>query len=420
MIKSESTVLIFTETLSPRLTYVLDFIFKSKGQAYTLVSDDQYSKSEVSIAYSNKNTPAKLNILPSHLLDEETIHNTWKLEFNDKKQEWTINGIQDNLAVIFYFLSRYEEYTDKTRDEYGRFTAAQSAMHQANQLHLPWCDILVKNIWETIGLNSKKLSEQYRTKLTYDIDIAWAYKFKPKWRTAANFIKSVANPKQFNERWKVIRNQIPDPYDSYHRIEENALKHPTTLFFLLGDYGQLDKNHHYKNKELRALVTASQKYAELGIHPSFGSFLNEKKVQQECKRLAEITSKPTKNSRQHFLRLSLPHSYHILLKAGISHDYSMGFAEHYGFRAGTSVSFPFYDLTENKTTALNIVPFTVMDGTLKEYMKLTPKQAIDIVRNLKKTIQSVGGQFTPIWHNHSIGNQKEWQGWQSVYDECVK
>ena len=79
----------------------------------------------------------------------------------------------------------------------------------------------------------------------------------------------------------------------------------------------------------------------------------------------------------------MPSSYNHLLAAGITHDYSMGFADRVGFRAGTCTPFYFYDLDFEIQTPLKVFPFALMDTTLNDYMKLTPKQSLGRIRDLK-------------------------------------
>ncbi|MFK8045089.1 MAG: polysaccharide deacetylase family protein [Crocinitomicaceae bacterium] len=416
MTDSKVPIKIFSDIQSPRLNYVLDFIFTEKGLAFELTND---INSKHDLAYTKLKTGAKLLLLPCGMLSEAGVSKNWNIEFNSGNNIWTVNGELDDLAIIFYFLSRYEEYTDEKRDEIGRYSANQSLLYKAQQLHQPWGDILVKNIWKKLGLNTLLLEKQYKTILTYDIDIAWAYLHKPVWRTTANILKELLNPKALKERMTVLREKKNDPYDSYDRIKENAKRHETVLFFLLGDYGKLDKNHSWKNANLQSLIQSFINSAKLGIHPSFNSFLKIEKIIEETERLGSITGMETILSRQHYLRMTWPESMQILQKAGITHDYTMGYADHYGFRASTSFSFHFFDLTTNSKKPLKIVPFAFMDGTLKDYMKLNPKDAINIILDLKKTVKSVGGQFIPLWHNHSIGNQMEWRDWQIVYEACL-
>ncbi|NJO69236.1 MAG: hypothetical protein HC830_08110 [Bacteroidetes bacterium] len=61
-------------------------------------------------------------------------------------------------------------------------------------------------------------------------------------------------------------------------------------------------------------------------------------------------------SRQHFLRLKFPGTYHRLMQEGITDDYSMGFHDKPGFRAGIAMPYPFYDLVNEKETTLTVHP----------------------------------------------------------------
>ncbi len=416
---NNTPILIFADDQTERLNYVLDFLFKDKGQPYALVTDQQALSGEVHISYSKETIQSKIQINPSGLLKEREISSDWVVYFDKKNDRWLINQEKDDFAIIFYFLTRYEEYTDAKRDQMGRFTAKQSLLYEFNQLHIPWCDVMVKTIWNLLSLNFDSITRQSKTILTYDIDVAWAYKYKPFWRNIANMAKNIFRPKQLIERLNVLYGKLNDPYDHYDLIKANAKTHPTLVFFLLGNYGKYDKNHHWKNKKLQGLIKDLDRHAEIGIHPSFHSFLDLDIILKEKKRLEAICQHSIKKSRQHFLRMTLPDSYQVLEKGNISHDFTMGYAEHYGFRAGTSFPFTFFNLLNNSKGSLQITPFTFMDGTLKDYMKLNPKEAIEVIEVLKDNVKNVGGQFIPLWHNHSIGDTKEWRGWQKVYESCL-
>jgi hypothetical protein len=57
-----------------------------------------------------------------------------------------------------------------------------------------------------------------------------------------------------------------------------------------------------------------------------------------------------------------------------------------------------------------------MDGTLNEYLKLTPKEAIKKIQLLFDEVKKYGGQFSFIWHNETIGNYGIWKDWSEVFD----
>ena len=92
----------------------------------------------------------------------------------------------------------------------------------------------------------------------------------------------------------------------------------------------------------------------------------------------------------------------------------MGFADHLGFRAGTSKSFFWYDLENEKHTELRVHPFCVMDVTLKNYQKYQAEHGEFILANLLKETEKVGGTFRIICHNESLSNYGEWKDWKEV------
>ena len=73
-------------------------------------------------------------------------------------------------------------------------------------------------------------------------------------------------------------------------------------------------------------------------------------------RLKIITNQEVLLSRFHFLRINLPGSYRNLSATGILEDYSMGFHDEPGFRAGIASPFLFYDVTDDTVTNVRVYP----------------------------------------------------------------
>jgi hypothetical protein len=133
-----------------------------------------------------------------------------------------------------------------------------------------------------------------------------------------------------------------------------------------------------------------------------------------------MTGQPVIRSRQHYLKIRFPETYQDLLQAGIREEYSLGFADRVGYRAGIAIPFRFFDLRENTPTQLMVYPFEVMDTTLRQYMKLDPTQATQLIQKLIDTTREVGGTFISLWHNESLSEWKAWRGWSSVYRELIQ
>jgi hypothetical protein len=117
--------------------------------------------------------------------------------------------------------------------------------------------------------------------------------------------------------------------------------------------------------------------------------------------------------------MNLPVTYHNLIDHDILDDYTMGYASQPGFRAGISDSFFFYDLDHDGPTPLRVHPFTIMDGTLRDYLKLEPEPALELVKNLIKEVKDVQGTFITLWHNESLSDTKRWAGWLDVYKQII-
>lgn len=157
-----------------------------------------------------------------------------------------------------------------------------------------------------------------------------------------------------------------------------------------------------------------------GIHPSYFANDSYLQLQHEKLLLESVIKKKVMQSRQHYLRLVFPTTYYNLIQAGIIDDYTLGFAELPGFRAGTCTPFNFYNLKTETETALTLHPNTFMEGTFIEDLQLSPKAALPLMKQLIDEVKKVNGDFICIWHNHSLSNQNEWAGLREVHDAIAE
>jgi len=333
----------------------------------------------------------------------------------------------DIFAASFYLVSRFEEYLPHRRDNHNRFLASGSDAFQQGYLHKPlvniWSlklrDILLK--WFP-GLSIT--TPEYSFVPTIDIDAAFAYKNKGLTRALGGIFRAFRN-KNYDEvrhRLRVLTRLEHDPFDTFglQMQFQEKYRYRAIYFILLADYGPNDKNIPYNNRYFQNLIRYLADYAEIGIHPSYASSLQPSLIGVEISRLSKILKFEIERSRQHFLKLVLPETYRNLINNDILHDYSMGYAETPGFRASICTPFPFFDLDQDLATNLLLHPFAVMDGTLNDYMKLTPEQAIKTINELIDEVRKVGGTFIPLWHNSTLNDQGEWKGWRDVYVSMVE
>ena len=333
----------------------------------------------------------------------------------------------DIFAASFYLASRYEEYLPHKRDEHDRFEAEQSIASQLDFLSVPvinrWCLLF----WNTLKNKFPDLSKsgrKYQFITSIDIDNAYSIKEKGFVRTTAGLAKDLLSfdIPSFKTRIKVLSGNQKDPYDTFDYQLEIIKKHKLKFiyFFLLGDYGQFDKNIPINNLKFRSLIKTLGDYAQIGIHPSYGSNNDFLRLQKEVNRLSPVLNREITQSRQHFLRLKLPDTYRNLIEADILHDHTMGYATHYGFRAGICTPYYFYDLDLEVETQLQIHPFAIMEGTLKYHLHIDPENAFEHYKKLIDEVKQVNGTFISLWHNDTLSNQGLWEGWRAVFEQMIE
>ena len=417
---------IYTKNKSNRLTYTVDFIFKEIAQIPYQICTDDSSLTDHVINYSDEELPINgYQICPSGLLfSKDHTHPELGSDlaffclFSMKSGHHSF----DVFSAIFYLISRMEEYDSSQFDTHGRFVANQSILVKEKQQYNPIVDQWVFKLLEHVNhhFNSNyQISRRYNQYCTIDIDNAYAFKYKGVLRTFAGTLKdSLTNPTKLKQRWGLHMRNAKDPYDTYSYIQHFSKTHKLELlfFFLLGDYAQNDKNIRFDHPKMKSLINQLKEYSTIGIHPSYASNKNLKMIRVEKQRLEHILGESVYHNRFHFLRFSLPQSYQYLLTCGISDDYSMGYADQIGFRAGTCTPFYFYDLENEIQTTLKVHPFAYMDGVLNDHLKLNTEMALDKVQQLRKNVIEVKGTFTSIWHNESLSNVDRWSGWQEVFE----
>ena len=427
-------ILIYSECQSPRLQYVLNYIFRDCFGCDFSVTDQETIFSPYQgpkINYSGKYGLDGFRIPASGLLLEncirkmepmpETSGEVPQLFSNDKEADLPF----DIFSAVFYMISRYEEYLPHEPDHHNRFDAGSSLAMKFDFLELPVVDLWVLDLRERLTGKYPELDLSpgtFKFLPTSDIDLPFAILHRGIFRKmGANIRSSLKRNGESNMRRAVLSGEVKDPYDTFDEMERihsiRGLK--PIIFFLTSGYGKYDKSISPQNETFRELVGQTMKFGNPAIHPSYRSAGKPAILQKEIRTLSNITGVDIQVSRQHYLKFNLPESYRHYLEAGIRKEYSMGFASHSGFRAGTSKPFHFYDLEKEMETPLKVTPFQVMDRTLKDYMKLSPISAVEKIRKLVDAVRSVNGTFVSIWHNDAFSDMGEWEGWKVVYLEML-
>lgn len=425
-------LLIYLPAITQRSDYVFDLIFKNElGIDYTTTTNLKIfgEHQQEKINYSSLRICDEVFIKATDLLFQNSIE---KVNVSvEKKYETSVLFPNDApcdigfdiFAAVFYMVSRYEEYLPFVPDEHGRFKAEDSLAFQKNFLQYPVVNIWIKHFKNILLKKLPTLQFRYssfKAIVTYDIDIAYAFKGRSFLRMAGATAKDVLILKFKNIISRI--NSRNDPWDTYSYLEDIIVKNDlhSLFFFLLGDHSRYDKNIKYDHPLMQRLVKNISAFSDIGIHPSYKSSVIPKKISIEKSRLEKLANKPITKSRQHYLRFILPDTYNQLLEGGITEDYSMGFTGMPGFRAGTCTPFYFYDLKNEMATGLKIFPVAFMEGTFIYYQKLKPRQSLEIIVSLINEVDKAEGTFISIWHNDTVSDHGIYKGWKWVHDEMIK
>ncbi len=423
---------IYSETITERLIYTFNFIFKDRNIDYKFTNDKahilqlHYPKinfSKIDLAGIHKIEPS------SFLFDESMVQPDLGLGNYEGMETLSFGGVSDLPAALFYCLSRFEEYGSHQRDQHDRYLSKFSVQHKYDWMEFVicdrWAEHFILSLEKILAVEFNPITPHYSYVPTFDIDNTYAFKWKNKWRqVAAKWREKIkGDTARMEARKNFTSNGSKDPYDTFDIILALA-KTPIEplVFWHLGDYSDFDKNIHWQDLRHQQLIQHVSEKIEIGLHPSYKSNTSFALLNEEKNRLNSILGpeKNTIHSRQHFLKLKIPLTYQRLIKAGFTHDYTMGYADCVGFRAGTARPHFFFDLDQNETTKLLVHPFAYMDGTLNEYLKLAPIDAEAKIKALVNEVKKYGGEFICIWHNETIGEFGKWKGWKSVLDYTTR
>ena len=393
-----------------------------------LVTDSEHFKNYAGakVNYSDMDFGVDcFTIRPHTLLFEEGIREQSIDIFGHKNQPvfFTTNSGDhpfDIFAAAFYLLSRYEEYLDYEEDAYGRYAHTNSVAFRNGFLNKPLINLWVKDL--AVALQEKLPAllpnwPAFKFIPTYDIDIAYAYKYKGWMRNLGGFIRSPSL-----NRLQVLAGSKKDPFDSYKWLEtlhsENGLS-PIYFFLVPEKNSRYDKNILPHKGIMWKLVKYHAKRYDLGLHPSWQSGDKPELLEREKEYLEDMSEMPIARSRQHYIRFSLPIDFRRLARMGIKSEYSMGYGSINGFRASVASAFYWYDLEREEQTFLRIHPFCFMDANAYYEEKLDAEAALAESLYFFNICKETNGMMISIWHNNFLGADPAFRGWREAYEKFI-
>ena len=312
-----------------------------------------------------------------------------------------------------FFISRAEELINPQRDEHGRFLAEHSLLGQGNRLIIPLIDEYSRVLMKALDLPLPQ-PKWGTINLTHDIDILTQYRHL---RGALGGIRR-GHIKEVIAAWKNIHH---DPAYTFEWLMEQdwqvVKQHPQTkmIYFVKHtpgkgyDYPQ----YNLRGKDFRLLAHYLTEHgAILGLHSSY--------YQLSSSKLDGFFPLSTFNyqlNRSHFLNCSID-KMQALVAAGITDDYTMGFADKAGFRLQTTRPVRWINPITFELTNLVLHPLTIMDCTLQneQYMNLSEEEAFYYCQQLIDKVKQYNGELTLLWHNHIMQDHYH----QTLYKDILR
>ncbi|MBL7735088.1 MAG: polysaccharide deacetylase family protein [Chitinophagaceae bacterium] len=429
-------LLLYCQTLTPRLQYIVNFfsaaLFDAPVQVTT--NKEEYRLAVIpKLNYSEEEIcEDELMIRPVPLLFETGIRvqDTSCFEINYHKAFFQTAGDLhfDLFAAAFYLLSRYEEYLPNEKDEYGRYAYAQSLAYKEGFLHQPLVNIWIQEFKKLLSRKFPGMAfknKAFANMLSYDIDMAYSYLHKGFLRNLGGALRSIVKGqwKLLAERLLVLLKVRKDPFDCYEWLDALHLYcrlKPYYFFLAAKQRSRYDKNTPTNAKAFRDIIEYYSATYDVGIHPSWQSYDRPALMKEELEWMEAVTGKRIVNSRQHYIRLNLPATYRQLMAIGIQKDFSMGYGGINGFRASVCSPFYWYDLEGESATELMVYPFCFMDANAFYKQHYTPMQAYSELMKYYDEVKKVSGTMITIWHNTLLGAASGTEGWKEMFELFMK
>jgi hypothetical protein len=333
----------------------------------------------------------------------------------------------DVFGSAFFMLTRYEEVVKSDLDRFSRFPVTSSLMFQENCLNRPIINEYLEILWTCLHRLFPKLQREHREfqlKLTHDVDdpfelypfqIAQCIRRLGGDLVVRQDIKS-ATALAINSCKAGLNLPYQDRLDTFDwlmdRSEEIGAK--SAFYFIAGD-SLCDPRYDIQDSKICDLIEKIiSRGHEVGLHPSYDTYLNPEKLLFEAQTLRQILQEKLDlelpiGGRQHYLRWKATDSWQHWEDTDLSYDSSVGFAEHSGFRSGICYEYPTFNLITRQQLKLKEYPLIVMECSLlsRNYMSISYADASKKILHFKNICKLFNGVFVLLWHNNQLFQAKD-------------
>lgn len=324
----------------------------------------------------------------------------------------------DVVLNAFLLLSGWQEWVIATKDKEGRFPFQCSLQHKFNFVEVPVVTIYFELLAEAMrkaGFVCDPLPYSKPIIFTHDID-----QVRSGWFEDIGFYLKNNPVKNSWKMLKTVLGKVLGSKDSYWNAFEEMLaldqQHNTEAISFL----MTDKSHQDADYQLKTLTKASGLDGQIiGLHPGYFTYNDANNFKRQLEELEQHFPEAKRIVRQHFLKYDVRVTNQIHEELAITEDYSLGFAERYGFRNSIATPFYLYRFDQKRVSTVLEVPLYFMDGTLFHYMKdRSWKGKQEVIQKIEKLTQDFNCQFSVLFHN-SVFTENKYKGFKKMYEELI-
>ncbi|MBN2764838.1 MAG: polysaccharide deacetylase family protein [Paludibacteraceae bacterium] len=327
----------------------------------------------------------------------------------------------DLVASAFFLLSRYEEMVrSDVRDMHQRFPGKESLPYRAGFIDRPLVDEYGQILRRLLREQDLELSEPptriNKIYLTHDVDQMAHY------RNVRGMLGGVLRGfKRKKEGSRALKsyfgNLWDDPWYTFPFLfkTDNDLRQKTgtdrceNITFIRSSGAKLKEDKPFPDllhPDYKTLIRyCKKKNICIGLHTSFEAGIEPALISAEKVKLEKYSAVKIFYNRHHFLNARHPADMKFLKEAGITDDFSLGYADMAGFRLGTCRPVKWINPVDRSVDcSLTLHSLNIMDRTLddKRYMYMNAHEAYMYCVQLIDIIEQHNGELCMLWHNNSV------------------
>jgi peptidoglycan/xylan/chitin deacetylase (PgdA/CDA1 family) len=335
--------------------------------------------------------------------------------------------LDDNeLHGLFERLARSEEYETETRQNGHNWELAFASLNRQDEHRSPVIERKLQ-AWIKAGRLAPAAGvpprwpdgKRFCLCLTHDVDRVQQYLWRERLRalpllgTASIQQKAIFYASLAKELTRLIlpdRRRNASSLDIFVDAEaEHGFK--STFFFMadpipepswedpLYRYNDMADFEGRRMPVRKIMQTLHERGWDIGLHGSSRSHLSSDLLQREKSSLQEAIGAEVTAVRQHCLFCDVRRTPRAQAEAGFLSDSTFGSNMQIGFRCGTGLPFPFYDLEHDEELPLIEVPLVIQDTALSRDVAEDGALMLQTCIEVMDRVAEVGGALTILWHN---------------------